>query len=159
MCVCVCVGGGGGCRGKTQRKMLQEIQQDLLTTYYLNVLLTQLLQKNGYDFNGCNNVRVILYNTDVITAIVKLTVHSPVGKLVNLLIYAWKKREKKRYITFMRRHKTLITSEETNLIKQYLDVPEGLLDNHGCELKNVEHVDETGVERVEVGLNAGALHH
>ena len=59
----------------------------------------------------------------------------------------------------MRSHKTSITSEETNLIKQYLDVPEGLLDNHGRELKNVEHVDETGVERVEVGLNAGALHH
>ena len=100
--VCVCVwgggGGGGGCRGKTQRKRLQEIQQDLLTTYYLNVLLTQLLQKNGYDFNGCNNVRVILYNTDVITAIVKLTVHSPVGKLVNLLIYAWKKSEKKEKV-------------------------------------------------------------
>ena len=59
----------------------------------------------------------------------------------------------------MRSHKTSITSEETNLIKQYLDVPEGLLDNHGRELKNVEHVDETGVERVEVGLNAGTLHH
>ena len=134
--------------------MLQEIQQDLLTTYYLNVLLTQLFQKNGYDFN----VRVILCNADVITAIVKLTDHSPVGKLVNLLIYAWKK-EKRRYITFLWRPKTLTTSEETNLIKQYLDVPEGLLDNHGRELKNVEHVDETGVERVEVGLNAGALHH
>ena len=70
-----------------------------------------------------------------------------------------KVRKKRRYITFMRSHKTSITSEETNLIKQYLDVPEGLLDNHGRELKNVEHVDETGVERVEVGLNAGALHH
>ena len=46
----VCVRGGGA-GGKTQRKMLQEIQQDLLTRYYLNVLLTQLFQKNGYDFN------------------------------------------------------------------------------------------------------------
>ena len=24
----------------------------------------ELLQKNGYDFNACNNVRNILYNTD-----------------------------------------------------------------------------------------------
>ena len=34
--------------------------------------------------NACNNVRDILYygNTDVISAIVKLVVHSPVGKLV-----------------------------------------------------------------------------
>ena len=33
-----------------------------------------------------NNVRDILYNTDVITNIVKLIVHSPVGKLVCLYI-------------------------------------------------------------------------
>ena len=39
---------------------------------------TELFQKNGYDFNACNNVRDILYNTDVINPIVKL----PVGKLV-----------------------------------------------------------------------------
>ena len=54
----------------------------LLNTYYLNVLLPQLFQKNGYDLNACNNVRDILYNTDVISYIVKLIVHSPVGKLV-----------------------------------------------------------------------------
>ena len=41
-----------------------------------------LFQKNGYDFNACNNVRDILYNTDAVTAIVKLIVHSPVGKLI-----------------------------------------------------------------------------
>ena len=34
------------------------------------------------DFNACNNVRDILYNTGVINSIVKLVVHSPVGKLV-----------------------------------------------------------------------------
>ena len=45
--------------------------------YYYRVIL-----KNGYDFNACNNVRDILYNTDIINYIVKLVVHSPVGKLV-----------------------------------------------------------------------------
>ena len=37
-----------------------------------------------YDFfvNACNNVRDILYNTDVINYIVELIVPSPVGKLV-----------------------------------------------------------------------------
>ena len=39
----------------------------------------ELFQKNGYDFNDCNSVRNILYNTDVITSIVKIIVHSPVG--------------------------------------------------------------------------------
>ena len=43
---------------------------------------TELFQKNGYDLNAYNNVRDILYNTDVITNIVKSIVHSPVGKLV-----------------------------------------------------------------------------
>ena len=43
---------------------------------------TELLQKNGYDLNVYNNVRDILYNTDVITNIVRSIVHSPVGKLV-----------------------------------------------------------------------------
>ena len=40
------------------------------------------LRKNGYDFNDCNNVRDILYNTDIIIFVFKLIVHSPVGKLV-----------------------------------------------------------------------------
>ena len=33
-------------------------------------------------FNACNNLRVILYNTEVINSIVELIVHSPVSKLV-----------------------------------------------------------------------------
>ena len=45
-------------------------------------VLLQLFQKNGYDLNAYNNVTDILYNTDVITNIVKSIVHSPVGKLV-----------------------------------------------------------------------------
>ena len=43
---------------------------------------TELFQKNGYDFNACNTVRDILYNTDIINSALKLTVHSPGGKLV-----------------------------------------------------------------------------
>ena len=43
---------------------------------------TELFQKNGHDLNAYNNVRDILYNTDVITNIVRSIVHSPVGKLV-----------------------------------------------------------------------------
>ena len=39
-------------------------------------------EKNGYDFNACNNVRDILCNTDAITSIVRLIVYSPVGRLV-----------------------------------------------------------------------------
>ena len=45
-------------------------------------ITTELFQKNGYDFNACNNVRDILYNVNIINSIVKLIVHSPVGKLV-----------------------------------------------------------------------------
>ena len=44
-------------------------------------ITTELFQKNGYNFNACNNVRDILYNTDI-NSVVKLIVHSPVGKLV-----------------------------------------------------------------------------
>ena len=54
----------------------------LLNIYSLNVLLLQLFKKNGYDLNAYNNVRDILYNTYVITNIVKSIVHSPVWKLV-----------------------------------------------------------------------------
>ena len=39
-------------------------------------------KKKKNDLNACNNVRDILYNSDVITNIVKSIVHSPVGKLV-----------------------------------------------------------------------------
>ena len=42
---------------------------------------TELFQKNGYDLNAYNNVRDILYTTDVITNIVKSVFHSPVGKI------------------------------------------------------------------------------
>ena len=45
-------------------------------------ITAELFQKNGYDLNAYYNVRDILYNTDVITNIVKSIVHSPVGKLV-----------------------------------------------------------------------------
>ena len=45
-------------------------------------ITTELFQKNGYDLNACNNITDILHNTDVISHIVKLTVHSPVGKLI-----------------------------------------------------------------------------
>ena len=49
-------------------------------------ITTEVFLKNGSDLNDYNNVRDILYNADVITNIVKLIVHSPVGKLV-LYIY------------------------------------------------------------------------
>ena len=45
-------------------------------------ITTVISEKNGYDLNVYNNIRDILYNTDVITSIVKSIVHSPVGKLV-----------------------------------------------------------------------------
>ena len=48
-------------------------------------ITTELFQKNGYDFNALQQCkRDILYNTDsdIINSIVKLIVHSPVGKLV-----------------------------------------------------------------------------
>ena len=53
-------------------------------THTLHILPQSCCYLNGYDFNAYNNVRDILDNTDVITSIVKLIVHSPVG---NLLIY------------------------------------------------------------------------
>ena len=45
-------------------------------------ITTNLFQKNGYYFIAGNNVRDILYNTDVMNFVVKLIVHSPVGTLV-----------------------------------------------------------------------------
>ena len=47
-------------------------------------ITVELFQKNEYDFNACNNVRDILYNSDIISSIVKLIVHSPVGKIAEL---------------------------------------------------------------------------
>ena len=49
-------------------------------------ITTELFKKNGYDLNAYNNVRDILYNTDVIINIVQSIVHSPVGKLVKIII-------------------------------------------------------------------------
>ena len=43
-------------------------------------ITTELFQRNRYDINACNNIRDILYNTDIINSIVKLIVHSPMGK-------------------------------------------------------------------------------
>ena len=51
---------------------------------------TELFQKNGYDFNACNNISDNLYNTDIINSIVKLIVHSPVGKLLFFLFFFFK---------------------------------------------------------------------
>ena len=52
-------------------------------SYYYRVIPEKKKEKKKeYDFNACNNVRDILYNTDIINPIVKLIVHSPVGKLV-----------------------------------------------------------------------------
>ena len=42
-------------------------------------ITTELFQEDGHDHNACNNVRDILYNTDIINYIVKLIVHTPVG--------------------------------------------------------------------------------
>ena len=50
-------------------------------------ITTELFQKNGYDLNACN--RDILYNNDVINHIIKLIVHSPVGKLVEYNQFFW----------------------------------------------------------------------
>ena len=64
MIICVC-------------KNILSVKHILLERY----ISTELFEKNGYDFIACNNVRDILYNTDI-NSIVKLIVHSPVGKLV-----------------------------------------------------------------------------
>ena len=37
-------------------------------------ITTELFQKTGYDFNACNNVTDILYNTDVINFIIKMII-------------------------------------------------------------------------------------
>ena len=42
----------------------------------------RVISENGYDFNACNNVRDILYDTEIANSLVKLIVHSPIGKLV-----------------------------------------------------------------------------
>ena len=55
-------------------------------TFSVSQSLSELFQKNGYDFNACNNARDILYNTDVITSVVKLIVDNTMGKLVQINI-------------------------------------------------------------------------
>ena len=52
--------------------------KNVLSVKYIQLELLQLFKKNGYDLNAYNNVRDILYNTYVITNIVKSIVHSPV---------------------------------------------------------------------------------
>ena len=54
----------------------------ILSVKHMNVLLPQFFQKSGYNSNACNNITDILYNTDVISSVVKLIVHSLVGRLV-----------------------------------------------------------------------------
>ena len=57
----------------------------MLSVNYLPLecpITTELFQKNGHDLKACNNVRDILFNTDVITSVVQLIVHSLMGKLV-----------------------------------------------------------------------------
>ena len=40
-------------------------------SYYHKVISqTKVISEHGYDFNACNNVRNILYNTDIINSIV-----------------------------------------------------------------------------------------
>ena len=59
--------------------------KNILSVKHISIecpITTELFQKNGYDLNVYNNVRDILYNTDVITNIVKSIIHSAVGKLV-----------------------------------------------------------------------------
>ena len=54
-------------------------------TAWMSFYYRVISEKNGYDLNAYNNVRDILYNTDVITNIVRSIVHSPVGKLVEII--------------------------------------------------------------------------
>ena len=49
-------------------------------------ITTELFHKSGYDFNASDNVRDILYDTDVINPGVKLIIHSPVGRLIYIII-------------------------------------------------------------------------
>ena len=51
-------------------------------TAWMSFYYRVISEKNGYDLNAYNNIRDILYSTDVITNIVKSIGHSPVGKLV-----------------------------------------------------------------------------
>ena len=63
---------------------------------YYHRVISNNNNKNGYDFNACNNVRDIWLNNGIINSIVKLIVHSPVGKLVYIYIYIYIERERER---------------------------------------------------------------
>ena len=60
----------------------QEGITDLLFSICLNIIFLSSELISWDEINTYNNVRDILYNTDVITNIVKSIVHRPVGKLV-----------------------------------------------------------------------------
>ena len=51
----------------------------------------EVFQKNGFQFDACNKVRDIFYNSDVITSSVKVIVHSLAGNLVwrVLFLFVW----------------------------------------------------------------------
>ena len=85
------VGSKSLCGKRRGFELSAELYMDMCISSYIYIrkhillecpITTELFQKNGYDLNAYNNVRDILYNTDVITDIVKSIVHSPVGKLV-----------------------------------------------------------------------------
>ena len=63
-------------RGGIFKKKILSVRHMLLEC----PITTELFQRNRYDINACNNIRDILYNTDIINSIVKLIVHSPMGK-------------------------------------------------------------------------------
>ena len=60
----------------------------------MSYITTELFQKK------CNDVRDILYNTDINNSIVKFIVHSPVGKLVFYLFLFEKEIKKLRLFFF-----------------------------------------------------------
>ena len=51
-------------------------QSDVIVAFkaFKVIGMSCLFQKNEYDFNACNNVRDILYNTDVINSFAKLCI-------------------------------------------------------------------------------------
>ena len=65
-------------------KTILSVKHTLLECSVTTVIKNK--NKNGYDINACNNVRDILYNTDIMNFVVELIVHSPVGKLVYLYL-------------------------------------------------------------------------
>ena len=64
----------------TLAKYIEQERIDFFQFVYIVFLGSELISWD--EINTYNNVRDILYNTDVITNIVKSIVHRPVGKLV-----------------------------------------------------------------------------